>query len=173
MGKEPRPDDNRVGLGCGKRGGALKMLQMLSTKSLVLLAAMGLTTACAQNLTTPPVANPPVRPSRVQVLEPLLAQAGFKHVAIDTPAMQHAIAGLTPMRFNSLERKGVLTYYFPDSKFCNCVYIGDLAAYEKYKQLHQQASSSLTPNQTQTDQLLNSEVPVRGEWNPVGSMMFP
>jgi len=149
------------------------MLQMFcKTKSLVLLAAMGLATACAQTLTTPPVINPPVRPSRVQMLEPMLAQAGFKQVPI-TPAMQQAIAGLTPLRFNSLERKGVLTYYFPDTKFCDCVYIGSLAAYERYKQLREQAPSAPTPDQAQIDQLLNSEVPVRGEWNPVGSMMFP
>lgn len=145
------------------------MLQMVSnTKRLLLFAAVGLAMACAQTVT-----NPPIRPSRVQVIEPLLAQAGFKQVALDTPAMQQAIVGLTPRRFNSLERKGVLTYYFPDPQYCGCVYIGNLAAYEKYKQLHSQAISAQTPDQAQTDELLNSEVPIRGEWNPTGSMMFP
>jgi hypothetical protein len=71
---------------------------------------------------------------RVTNKENLLAAAGFDAVPASTAERQKQMASLPPDHFLTKIKNDKLVYFFADPLVCNCIYIGDQAAYGRYRQ---------------------------------------
>jgi hypothetical protein len=90
-----------------------------SRKSLVCVALLAALSGCAQ---------------QVQQKEDMLAAAGFKPVPANTPQRQASLAALPPHKFTRQVRNNVPVVVYADPMICNCLYVGNQAAYDSYLQ---------------------------------------
>ena len=82
---------------------------------------------------------------RAQRLEPMLAQAGFRVVAANTPARAQRLNEMTPLKVSYFLRNGKPSYWFADPYVCHCLYVGSEQNYEKFHVLEQEPVQELTP----------------------------
>jgi hypothetical protein len=87
---------------------------------LLLLAACAGLTACAAQVQ--------------QQKEDLLAAAGFTLVPADTPQRQAKLASLPPHKFSHQVRNNQVIFVYADPTICDCLYVGNQAAYDRYRQ---------------------------------------
>jgi hypothetical protein len=107
------------------------------------------------------------RIKKAQKTEALLATSGFKSMAIDSPAKQKVIQGLTPLVFNQLAHHGKIHYWFADPYFCNCVYVGNELAYLRYKQAKMERKQEANQTNYYVDQENLVSGPIDSQWDPV------
>lgn len=67
-----------------------------------------------------------------------LAAAGFRARPATTPERQAMLARLPANKVLLRERNGVVHYVYADPKGCNCLYVGNEAAYQKYSEAKRQ-----------------------------------
>lgn len=97
----------------------LRRRRMVRTRRiLVAFAACAAMSACAQ----------------VQQKEDLLAAAGFTLVPANTPQRQASLSTLPPHKFVRQLRNNVVIYTYADPTICDCLYVGNQAAYDRYRQ---------------------------------------
>jgi hypothetical protein len=72
---------------------------------------------------------------RAQRIEPLLSAAGFHMHQADSPQRQQEMTTLTPLKMRYYFRNGKPHYWFADPYVCNCLYIGDEDAFQRYQQI--------------------------------------
>ena len=94
---------------------------------------------------------------RVQNKEDLLAAAGFIARPANTPERQAMLRRLPPDRFVRRARGNQFVYLFADPLVCNCLYIGDEAAYGRYRQEMQKRLIA-------SEQLLSAEMSEDTTW---------
>jgi hypothetical protein len=93
---------------------------MLRIKSILLfLAACAVVSACA---------------NQVQNKEDMLAAAGFTLVPANTPQRQASLSALPPHKFVHQVRHNVVIFTYADPTICDCLYVGNQAAYDRYRQ---------------------------------------
>jgi hypothetical protein len=81
--------------------------------------------------------------SVVRGREDMLASAGFKIQPANTPARKASMRALPADRFVRQTRDGRTVYLFADPLVCNCLYMGDQAAFGRYHQaIHQREVAS-------------------------------
>jgi hypothetical protein len=98
------------------------------------------------------------------LMESLLTQAGFQVRRADTPERLANIQALTPLKLERHDRDGVPHYVFADPKGCQCVYVGDAAAYARFQKL---AQESQLEAEKRVGALANPGGPmVWGVWDP-------
>jgi hypothetical protein len=68
-------------------------------------------------------------------MEALMVKAGFQVKRADTPERLAHLKTLTPLKIVKHERDGKAYYVFADPEGCQCVYVGDEAAYQRYQKL--------------------------------------
>jgi hypothetical protein len=66
--------------------------------------------------------------------EDMLAAAGFTYRPATTPQTAAALKALPPHRFIPQTRNGQTVWVYADPAICGCLYAGDDAAYQRYKQ---------------------------------------
>jgi hypothetical protein len=66
--------------------------------------------------------------------ENLLAAAGFTVRPANTPARVVSLRSLPPNRLIQQTRGGTVSYVYADPLVCACLYVGDQAAYGRYRQ---------------------------------------
>jgi hypothetical protein len=94
--------------------------QMLPVKStLICLAVCAVASACA---------------AQVQNKENMLAAAGFTLVPANTPQRQASLSALPPHKFVHQVRNNAVIYTYADPTICDCLYVGNQAAYDRYRQ---------------------------------------
>jgi hypothetical protein len=93
------------------------MLRIKST--LLFLAACAVVSACA---------------NQVQNKEDMLAAAGFTLVPANTPQRQASLSALPPHKFVHQVRHNVVIFTYADPTICDCLYVGNQAAYDRYRQ---------------------------------------
>jgi hypothetical protein len=72
--------------------------------------------------------------------ESLLSAAGFKMLPADTPDKLAHAQSLPQLKVKYFTAKdGTLRYWMADAQYCQCVYIGDETAFQKFKQEQFQA----------------------------------
>jgi hypothetical protein len=71
--------------------------------------------------------------AEVKQKEDLLAAAGFTIVPANTPQRQASLASLPPHKFSRQERNNKVIFTYADPTVCNCLYVGDQAAYDLYR----------------------------------------
>jgi hypothetical protein len=69
----------------------------------------------------------------VSAKEDMLAAAGFTVRPADTPARETALHTLPPDKFVTHTHNGNLVYVMADPLVCNCLYIGNQQAWDRYK----------------------------------------
>ena len=101
---------------------------------------------------------------RVQAREDLLAAAGFTVRPANTPARQATLRALPANRFVQRARGDRVVYLYADPLVCNCLYIGDQAAYGRYRQ-------EVLQRQIASDRLLAAEMysDPGWSWDPWGT----
>ena len=87
--------------------------------ALVLLVASAAASACA---------------AQVQNKEDMLAAAGFTLVPANTPQRLAALKALPPHKFVHQVRNNGVIFTYADPTICDCLYVGDQAAYDRYRQ---------------------------------------
>jgi hypothetical protein len=75
---------------------------------------------------------------RAQRIEPMLAAAGFHVHPADTPARVANLQGLTPLKVSFAPKDGKMRYWFADPVYCQCLYVGNEDAYDRYQNLRLQ-----------------------------------
>lgn len=85
---------------------------------LALLAACAAVSACT---------------AQVQNKEDMLAAAGFTLVPANTPQRQAALKTLPPHKFVHQVRNNAVIYTYADPTICDCLYVGNQAAYDRYR----------------------------------------
>jgi hypothetical protein len=69
----------------------------------------------------------------VQNKEDMLAAAGFTIVPANTTQRQAALAAMLPHKFSQQTRNGRVLFVYADPTICDCLYISDQAAYDRYR----------------------------------------
>jgi hypothetical protein len=70
----------------------------------------------------------------VQNKEDLLAAAGFRLVPANTPQRQASLRALPPHKFVHQVRNNAVVFTYADPTICDCLYVGNQAAYDRYRQ---------------------------------------
>ena len=74
-----------------------------------------------------------VPPAKVADRENLLASAGFVARPADTPQRERMLHSISADRFVRRTAGDRSMFLFADPLVCNCVYVGDQAAYDRYR----------------------------------------
>jgi hypothetical protein len=72
--------------------------------------------------------------SQVVQKEDMLAAAGFSYRPATTPQTAASLKALPPHRFVPQTRNGQTVWIYADPTICGCLYAGNDAAYQRYKQ---------------------------------------
>ena len=72
--------------------------------------------------------------SQVQSKEDLMASAGFTLVPANTPQRQASLRSLPPHKFVHQVRNNSVVFTYADPTICDCLYVGNQAAYDRYRQ---------------------------------------
>jgi uncharacterized protein YdbL (DUF1318 family) len=83
-----------------------------------------------------------VKHEHAMTTERLLAAAGFKMKMADTPEKMAHLKELTQRELVPHQKDGKVMYVYADAEFCQCVYVGTEAAYQRYQQLALQKQMS-------------------------------
>ena len=67
--------------------------------------------------------------------ERLLAAAGFQMKLAQTEEQKARLKTMTQHELVPFEHDGQLRYVYADAKYCNCIYAGTEAAYQRYERL--------------------------------------
>ena len=71
--------------------------------------------------------------NQVQNKEDMLAASGFTVVPANTPQRQTSLTTLPPHKFVQQVRKNAVIYVYADPTICQCLYVGNQAAYDRYR----------------------------------------
>jgi hypothetical protein len=81
-------------------------------------------------------------PQNVERMEALMIKAGFQVKRADTPERLEHLKTLTPLKLVRHDRAGTPYYVFADPDGCQCVYVGNEAAYQQYRKLAQASQAA-------------------------------
>lgn len=99
--------------------------------------------------------------AKVQNKENMLAAAGFTVVPANTPQRQASLAALPPHKFVHQVRHNVVVFTYADPTICECLYVGNQAAYDRYRQ--EVFAKNLANEQQITAQIYEMDW---GPWGP-------
>ena len=106
-----------------------------------------------------------MRQERARDKENMLSAAGFQMKPADTPKRVAHLQTLTPLKLLPYTRSdGKLLYVYADPKGCNCLYVGDETAYQRYRALEQQ--QKVAQEQMVTAQMNADAAMDWGLWGP-------
>jgi hypothetical protein len=66
-------------------------------------------------------------------IAPQLSAAGFKPVPADTPDKLAKLQAMPQCKLQSMNHDGKRYYVFADAQGCRCMYLGDKAAFDRYR----------------------------------------
>jgi hypothetical protein len=118
------------------------------------------------------------RPQReTRFIEGALPQAGFRTVAADTPARREQLRALPQRRLTQAMRNGKVVYWYADLAGCNCAWVGDEAAYQRYDAVAQArdevASDQADRKMLRTVESVEETPPDAWFWQNVTPEAFP
>jgi len=106
-----------------------------------------------------------MREERAKDKENLLAAAGFQMKPANSPSRVAHLQTLTPLKLLPYTRSdGKLLYVYADPKGCNCLYVGDETAYQRYRALAEQRK--IAQEQMVTAQMNADAAMDWGLWGP-------
>jgi hypothetical protein len=81
-------------------------------------------------------------PQNVARMEALMIKAGFQVRRADTAERLAHLRTLTPLKLIRHDRDGAPYYVFADPDGCQCVYVGNAAAYQQYRKLAEDSQAA-------------------------------
>jgi hypothetical protein len=72
--------------------------------------------------------------NQVQNKEDMLAAAGFTIVPANTPQRQASLKSMPPHKFVHQMRNNAVVFVYADPTICDCMYVGNQVAYDRYRQ---------------------------------------
>lgn len=102
--------------------------------------------------------------TQVQNKEDMLAAAGFTLVPANTPQRQTALSTLPPHKFVQQVRNNTVVFTYADPTICDCLYVGNQAAYDRYKQ--NVFMQNIANEQQMTAQMNQMNQMEWGPWGP-------
>jgi hypothetical protein len=75
---------------------------------------------------------------RAQRIEPMLSAAGFHMKPTTNAAQQATLQGMTPLKVRFYPLNGKMHYWFADPVYCDCLFVGNDDAYQRYEQIRLQ-----------------------------------
>ena len=99
--------------------------------------------------------------AQVQNKEDMLAAAGFTLVPANTPQRQTSLAALPPHKFVRQLRNNMVIFTYADPTICDCLYVGNQAAYDRYRS--EVFAKNLANEQQMTAQIYEMDW---GPWGP-------
>jgi hypothetical protein len=72
--------------------------------------------------------------------ERMLAAAGFEQKLADTPEKKAHLQTLSQLKLTPHKEGDQPRFVYADATYCQCLYVGDEPAYQRYKQLARQSS---------------------------------
>jgi hypothetical protein len=76
---------------------------------------------------------------RSQQIEPVLEAAGFTSLPADSAEKLSQIKSLPQLALAYYpDKEGKRHYWMADADYCHCLYVGDAAAYDRYRELRSQ-----------------------------------
>jgi hypothetical protein len=81
-------------------------------------------------------------PQNTARMEALMIKAGFHVRRADTPERLAHLGTLTPRKLVRHDRAGTPYYVFADPDGCQCIYVGNEAAYQQYRKLAQTSQTA-------------------------------
>jgi hypothetical protein len=124
------------------------------TRYVVAVVLIGVLAGCAA-----------MRQERARNKEDMLSAAGFQMKPADSPKRVAHLQMLTPLRLLPYTRSdGKLLYVYADPKGCNCLYVGDETAYQRYRALQQE--QKVAQEQMVTAQMNADAAMDWGLWGP-------
>ena len=91
-----------------------------------------------------------IRKNEATYTTDFLNRAGFTVMA-DQAAATRRLASLPPLKLVQQDKDGQPTYAYADPYACDCVYVGDAAAYARYRKLIQEHYLDTITNISLTD----------------------
>jgi hypothetical protein len=91
---------------------------------------------------------------RAERLDPILAEAGFYATPADTTDRRESLSTIQPLKIQYFEHNGKLHYFFADPDVCHCVYAGDEADYDRFRQLKRREHPALLLEETEQQKYL-------------------
>jgi hypothetical protein len=98
--------------------------------------------------------------SQVQNKEDMLAAAGFTLVPANTPQRQASLTALPPHKFVRQVRGNNVIYTYADPTICDCLYVGNQAAYGRYRE-------NVFQKQIADEQQMTAQI-YQMDWGPWG-----
>jgi hypothetical protein len=92
--------------------------------------------------------------------EQLLTAAGFKMKLADTPERRAHLETLTQLKVVPHDRNGKMYYVYADAAYCQCLYVGNQEAYQRYENL------SVKQNIAQMNEAASMDWGMWGPWGP-------
>ena len=105
-----------------------------NVKTLTLLAAVGALMTFSATMAA-------AQSGAISDKESALAAAGFQARTADTPERQDMLSRLPPKKILLRTYDGVTHYVYADPKGCNCIYVGDDAAFQAYSKAQRQQAN--------------------------------
>jgi len=99
--------------------------------------------------------------------EQLLAAAGFQVRLADTPQKMAHLQTLTQRKLITHQRNGKVYYVYADALNCQCLYVGNTAAYQRFQQMQidrQIAAQQRLTAEMNMDAAMNWDM--YGPWDP-------
>ena len=75
--------------------------------------------------------------------ENILADAGFKLIAANTPERIQALNSLPPGKISRVDRDGAIYYVYPDAKDCRCLRVGREEQYQRYRRMAEERNAGV------------------------------
>ena len=75
---------------------------------------------------------------RAKRIEPMLSAAGFHMQPITNSAQQSTLQTMTPLKVRYYPYNGKMHYWFADPVYCDCLFVGNEEAYQRYQQFRLQ-----------------------------------
>jgi hypothetical protein len=74
-------------------------------------------------------------PTKSRNIEGLLQEAGFVRNAADTPEKMERIRSEVQRKVIPVQEEGQIYYLYADAEFCQCLYVGDDSAFNRFEGL--------------------------------------
>ncbi len=103
---------------------------------------------------------------KIKKMEDKLAAAGFEAKPATTPDLQQMMARLPADKLTQRTIGDDVVYVYPDPKLCNCIYVGDQAAYGALRKA--EADAKLADENFQTSQNYSDASWQWNAWGPWG-----
>jgi hypothetical protein len=102
--------------------------------------------------------------AQVQNKEDMMAAAGFTLVPVNTPGRLASLKQQPAHKFVHHVRNGKVIFTYADPTVCDCIYVGDQTAYDRYRGIVFQKQLA---NQQQMTAQMNEEIS-QMDWGSLG-----